>query len=145
METNVNLLNVIYENADMGIVGINKVLDKTNNPKLIKELLKEKKYYTKILKNTKKMILNMHGEVLEIKPFAKIGSEIYSDIKLMNKDSDKIIIKMMIEGIYKSIGILTTKKIEYVNVSKEIDDYLDDFIKNIKRDVNTLMKISSII
>ena len=145
METNTNLLNVIYENADMGIIGIDKVLEKTNNPKLQKELLKERKYYLKVVKDVKKMIKDNHGSVNEVSMFAKISSEVYSDIKLINNDSDKIIIQMMIEGIYKSIGILKTKKIEYNNVSEDIKMYLDKFINKIEKDINVLMKLSTII
>lgn len=144
MQINVDALNDIYQNAQMGIVGIDDVLNKTKNPKLYKELLKEKKEYQKILKSVKKMISDEHGTVKEINLMAKIGSEIYSEMKLMKNENDKFIIKMMIEGSYKSIGILTTKRLSYEHASNDVKKIMDDFISKLNTNIDTLKKIDKI-
>ena len=145
MEKNIELLNVLYQNAEMGIIGIEDVLYKAHHPKLLKELEIEKKEYQKIIKYVKKMLKIEHGQSKPINMLAKISSSLYSDLKLMKNESDKLIIKMMIEGSYKSIGILTTKKLEYDNASRDIIELLDLFVKTLNRNVDNLMKLDKIV
>ena len=45
---NIDFINDIYQNAEMGIVGINDVLYKVKNDKLKKEMEKEKKDFQKV-------------------------------------------------------------------------------------------------
>ena len=73
MEKNIELLNVLYQNAEMGIIGIEDVLYKVHHPKLLKELEIEKKEYQKIIKNVKKMLKSKHGQSKPINMFAKIS------------------------------------------------------------------------
>ena len=145
MEKNVELLNVLYQNAEMGIVGIEDVIYKVHNQKLYKELESEKKEYQKIIKYVKRMLKAENGQSKPINILAKISSSLYSDMKLMKSESDKLIIKMMIEGSYKSIGILTTKKLEYENAELDIKDFLDSFIKILNRNISNLIKIDKIV
>jgi hypothetical protein len=145
MEKNIELLNVLYQNAEMGIIGIEDVMYKVHNQKLYKELESEKKEYQKIIKHVKRMLKVENGQSKSINMLAKISSTLYSDMKLMKNDSDKLIIKMMIEGSYKSIGILTTKKLEYDNTSLDIKDFLDLFIKVLNKNISNLIKIDKIV
>ena len=145
MEKNVELLNVLYQNAEMGIVGIEDVIYKVHNQKLYKELESEKKEYQKIIKYVKRMLKAENGQSKPINILAKISSSLYSDMKLMKSESDKLIIKMMIEGSYKSIGILTTKKLEYENAELDIKDFLDSFIKILNKNISNLIKIDKIV
>ena len=145
MEKNIELLNVLYQNAEMGIVGIEDVIYKVHNQKLYKELESEKKEYQKIIKYVKRMLKAENGQSKPINILAKISSSLYSDMKLMKSESDKLIIKMMIEGSYKSIGILTTKKLEYENVELDIKDFLDSFIKILNKNISNLIKIDKIV
>ena len=41
-------------------------------------------------------------------------------MKLNKENADDIILKMMIEGSYKSVGILTTKLMEYDDVDSKV-------------------------
>ena len=145
MEKNIELLNVLYQNAEMGIVGIEDVIYKVHNQKLYKELESEKKEYQKIIKYVKRMLKAENGQSKPINILAKISSSLYSDMKLMKSESDKLIIKMMIEGSYKSIGILTTKKLEYENAELDIKDFLDSFIKILNKNISNLIKIDKIV
>lgn len=144
MEKNIELLNVLYQNAEMGIVGIEDVIYKIRHPKLLKELEKEKVEYQKIIKSLKKMMKKEHGETKSIGLFAKLSSGLYSEMKLMKNDSDKLIIKMMIEGSYKSIGILTTKEMEYENASDDVKDVLNLFIKTLNNNIKNLKNIDKV-
>ena len=144
MEKNIELLNVIYQNAEMGIIGIVDVLRKIRNPKLLEELISEKKEYQKFLKETKKLLKKENGECKQVSLMAKIGTEIYSEMKLMKNTSDKLIIKMMIEGSYKSIGILTTKQMEYTQCSKTIKTLLKSFIDILNKNIDSLKNLDKI-
>ena len=145
MEKNIELLNVLYQNAEMGIVGIDDVIYKVRHPKLLKELENEKKEYQKMLKVLKKMLKKEHGESKPINMFAKISSSLYSEMKLMKDESDKLIIEMMIEGSYKSIGILTTKDLQYETVEDDVKDTLKLFIKTLNNNISNLRKIDKFV
>lgn len=145
MEETIELLNTMYQNAEMGIIGIEDVIYKIRNSKLLKELENEKKEYHKILKTVKKLLKEVNGKQKPVNMWAKISSSIYSEMKLMNKENDQIIIKMMIEGTYKSIGILTTKEIEDANVSDDVKDVLDIFIKTLKNNIQSLKNIDALL
>jgi hypothetical protein len=145
MKKNIDLLNVLYQNAEMGIVGIDDVIYKIKHPKLLKELQHEKKQYQKILKQVVKRLKKEHGKSKPINMFAKISSGLYSEMKLMKEDNDKLIIKMMIEGSYKSIGILTSKNLEYDQSAGDIQSLLKDFIKILSKNIELLKKIAQIV
>ena len=129
----------------MGIVGIDDVIYKASHPKLLKELEKEKREYQKLIKLIKRMLKVERGQSKPVSIITKISSSIYSEMKLMKCDSDKLIIKMMIEGSYKSIGILTTKELEYGSASTDIMDLLKSFIAKLKLNINNLKKIDKLV
>ena len=73
MGKNIELLNVLYQNAEMGIVGIEDVIYKVHNQKLYKELESEKKEYQKIIKYVKRMLKAENGQSKPINILAKIS------------------------------------------------------------------------
>lgn len=139
MTRNVDFVTDIYHNAEMGIIGINDVLYKIKNDKFRKEVEREKREYQKILKSCEKVLKDFKCKVKKIGFMTKMSSEFMSEMKLTKENSDDIILKMMIEGSYKSIGILTTKLMEYdgaeekvKDIAKKLLDIIDNNIKQLK-------------
>lgn len=133
------LLNTIYQNADMGIKGIKDIKYKIKNPKLLKLITKEEKEYQKILKKCKHLSQKENIKIQEVSSLAKISSSIISQMKIMKEDSDNEIIKMMIKGTYKSLEILS---VEVIN--KDDNDILElanIFIKILQDNIKELKNI----
>ena len=141
MNENIDFINVLYQNAEMGIIGINDITSHITSSKLQKEINREKKEYQNIVNICKKLMKKEKDKCKSVGIMAKMSSSMYSEIKLLKDDSDEIIIKMMIEGTYKSIGILTTKEMEYKNISNELKKLNNKFILTLMDNVNNLKNI----
>lgn len=142
MEKNIEILNDIYQNAEMGIIGIDDVIYKIKDEKLKKEIIKEKKEYQKILKCCEKVFDKYKCKPKKITQMTKISSCFYSEMKLIKDNSDSLILKMMIEGSYKSVGILTTKIIINDEVDKTVRKVGEKLINLINDNISELKKFN---
>jgi len=144
MTRNINFLNDVYQNAKMGIVGINDILYKVKNDKLKKEIEREKKEFQKIIKSCEKILKEYKCKAKKINFMAKMSSEFMSEMKLTKENSDDVILKMMIEGSYKSVGILTTKLMEYDDVESKVKVVGEKLLKIINDNLKQLKNFDKI-
>lgn len=122
MKDNIDFLNYIYQNAQMGIVGINDIISSIQDEKLTTVIEEQLKDYESILKECL-TIFNKYGkEKEEIGTMAKISSYMMSKMKLMKDSSTNNIAKMMIEGSNKGIIEITEKLNAYQNDDEEIKE-----------------------
>lgn len=92
------LLNHIYQTAEMGREGIQSVLKYAEQPALIHALNSQLSEYEK-LQNSAGAMLHARGEPPKgIGPVAKISSEAMSTMKAMTDHSPANIAEMMIQG-----------------------------------------------
>ncbi len=123
MNEDVELLEYIYQNAEMGVYTLTKLesaINETEN-KIKRVVSDELKEYEKYLKNVKKLIKKTKAEVKENKPIKKIGANFGMKMDLMKDNSDASIAHMLTEGI--TMGI--------VDISSKIDNYKNKANKNI--------------
>lgn len=116
MDNNINFLNSIYKTCEMGIIGINDVIDKVKKEKFRDLLNKQKEEYNNILKDSQKIFLDFGQKEKELGSITKVNSKIMSEMKLINKE-DSYIAKMMREGTNNGI----TKITKAVHENKEAD------------------------
>lgn len=92
------LLNHIYQTAEMGREGIQSVLKYTEEPKLASALNSQYTEYEK-LQNAAGALLQARGERPQgLGPVAKASSEVMSTMKAMTDHSAANIAEMMIQG-----------------------------------------------
>lgn len=92
------LLNHIYQTAEMGREGIQSVLKYTEDPKLAGTLNSQYTEYGK-LQNAAGSLLQARGEAPKgLGPVAKASSEVMSTVKAMTDRSSANIAEMMIQG-----------------------------------------------
>ena len=92
------LLNHIYQTAEMGREGIQSVLKYTDEPKLASVLNSQLTEYEQ-LKNAAGSMLHDRGEPPKgLGPMAKASSEVVSTVKAMTDRSATNIAEMMIQG-----------------------------------------------
>ena len=122
MEKDIIILNNLYKTLLMGEIGLSEVKDRIIDQTLQKtviDAIKKYKSYNLIITN---MLQKYDQEPKDINTFIKMSNELFTDIKLINSDDEKIA-KMLIEGTNK--GIINIQEI------KNNEIIIDEKIKNI--------------
>ena len=104
---NIKFLNLIYQNAEMGLLGIDCVLDKIEDEEILKIVKEQKLEYEKFCKDAEELLSKYGAEEKEISALKKLSSRLMSEAMTINKE-DKNIIKLMIEGNEK--GVIAIKE-----------------------------------
>ena len=133
-------LNKLYQGAEMGVIGIDSVIDKAHQEEFRDSLLSQKKEYEKI-ENQIVEILKKYGcEEKGIGKMAKKSSEVMSEMKIKMDDSDSQIAKMMMEWNNKGIIEITKIKNEYNGSDEEIKNLIDEFLKTMEQNLEDMKK-----
>lgn len=118
MLSETQLLNHIYQTAEMGREGIQSVLKYAEEPKLVQTLNSQLSEYQKI-QNSAGSMLHARGEPPKgLGPMAKISSEAMSTVKAMADPSATRIAEMMIQG--STMGV--TKSLRTIRDCELKDD-----------------------
>lgn len=123
-EKNIEFLNLIYQNAEMGLIGIDAVKDKVESEEITKIIEEQRKEYDKFCTDAKKLLSKYGAKEEEISAIKKLSSKIMSEAMTINKD-DKNIVKLMMEGNEK--GVIAIK--EKLNMFS--DDDIDDDVRSL--------------
>ena len=123
---NIIFLNLIYQNADMGIIGIDTVLKKVENDKLARIISKQRAEYEQIENEVQKILLKFGAKEEEISKLKELRTKMMSEAMTIGK-SDNEIAKMMMQGNER--GALEVQ--EKLNMYKEQD--IDEEVISIAR------------
>lgn len=127
MKDNIDFLNYIYQNARMGIVGIENIEEKITNidlKKIIKEQLND---YEAICDEVVKIFVKYNKKEKDINSLAKINTYLSSNFNLIGKDPNQEIAKLMIKG--SNTGIIEIN--ENLNKYKEVDEKIIKIAKKL--------------
>ena len=142
MDKNVELLEYIYQDADMGVKSLTNLINAINNKgNKIKKLVEEKlKGYEEILKKSKKLLKDYQAEPKSKGLKADLGSLMGIKMELMKDNSDARIADMIIKGF--TMGIIDAEKRidkykkevdrKVLNIAKEIKEFQEQGIKDLK-------------
>ena len=120
MNGNVELLNYIYQNAEMGKNTIGQLIDISQDEeyeRLLQSLLQE---YTSIYDSTDKKLKELNKEAKNINSFSKASTYVMINLKTLANKSSSHISEMLIQGSTMGIIDLTKKLKEYVDADQEI-------------------------
>lgn len=115
---NIDFLNTIYQISEMGVIGINDILDKVSQAGFREFLEQQKEAYEGIMTKSEDIFTSYGAQEKELGKLVKVNSKVMSEMKLIKNDDDTIIAKMMVEGTNK--GIL--KLNEAINSYDESDE-----------------------
>ena len=125
---NIIFLNLIYQNAEMGLIGIDTILKKVMDEKLAKLINEQRREYEHICSLVKEILIKYGAKEEEIPKVKELSSKIMSEIMSMGSD-DKKIVKLMMEGNQKGVmeiqENLNNKKCddeEIINLAKRLLD-----------------------
>ena len=117
--TNIKLLNLIYQNAEMGLIGIDTVIKKVENEAIAKIIHEQKREYEEILADVKKILIKYGAKEEEISKLKELSSKAMVEVMTMGK-SDKEIAKLMMEGNQKGVLEITAELNNYEGDDEEI-------------------------
>ncbi|MCF7626072.1 hypothetical protein L3K73_02645 [Holdemanella sp. SCCA2] len=141
MNENMELLNFVYENAEMGVHTLNILSDtlrkRDNKIKgLIEDELKE---YNNFLKESEKLLKKNKIEPKKTNLMAKLSSKMGITMETMKDNSDPAIASMVIEGLTMGIVEMQTKIENYKKlVDKKILKLSIKFLKFQEEEIEKL-------
>jgi hypothetical protein len=136
----IKYLNKLYQCAEMGVVGINTVLDKAHKEEFRNILETQKEEYDHICDSIVTILKKYGCEEKKLGMMAKKSSEMMSEMKTKIDDSDSQIAKMMMEGSNKGIIEVTKIKNEYQGDDEEIKEMIDRFLATEQHNLDEVKK-----
>lgn len=133
-------LNCIEKNANMGMVGIDHILENIKDDNLKSVVERQRKEYENIYNETIRLSNKYNRDLKDIPLMAKVGSYISAKSNLIKDDSKSNISKMMIEGSNKGIIELTEKMNLYDGNNKEILNLAHKLLSTLEYNLNELKK-----
>ena len=115
----------LYQNVEMGIVGIESLENKIESRSLAKLILNQKKEYEILKEKLVSLCSKYNVEDKELGSFAKISSDLMVNMKTLMDKSEHTIAKMMMEGTNK--GLIQLE--ELLNNYQGKDEKIIDLIK----------------
>ena len=116
---NIIFLNLIHQNAQMGLIGIDTVIKKVENNKIAKLIQEQRKEYEKFLEDAKSILIKYGAKEEEISKLKELSSKAMAEVMTMNK-GDKEIAKLMMEGNQKGVLEITAELNQYEGDDEEI-------------------------
>lgn len=141
MNENMELLNFVYENAEMGVHTLNNLSDiLRNKDNKIKGLIEDElKEYNSFLKEAGKLLKKNKVEPKKTNLMAKISSKMGIAMETMKDNSDPAIASMVIEGLTMGIVEMETKIENYKKlVDKKILKLSTKFLKFQEEEIEKL-------
>ena len=92
MISETQLLNHIYQTAEMGVDGVQSVMKYANEPKLRESLNAQMTEYRKLQDSAAEMLRKRSKEPEGIGAMAKMGSEMMSAMKIINVETECCVI-----------------------------------------------------
>lgn len=136
---NVDFLNTIYKISEMGIIGIDDIIDKVENANFRELLMEQREEYDKILRESEKLFDAYGMKEKELGAITKVNSKVMSEVKLMTNDGDDAIAKMMIEGtnkgvikINKAINENKVEDEEALSLAKKLIEVMEHNLEKLK-------------
>ena len=119
----------LYQNVDMGVVGIESIEDKIKTRALAKTVLNQKEEYQNLKQELLSFCKDYNVQEKELGTMAKLSSGMMSNMKLMMDKSDNHIAKMMMEGTNKGLISLEELKNNYDGKDEKLIAMIEKIIK----------------
>ena len=135
---NIEFLNTIYQIVEMGVIGINDVMDKAKKSEFRAFLENQRKEYDEIIKESEAIFASYGAKEKELGKMVKLNSKVMSEMKLMKNKEDSEIAKMMAEGTSKGIVKLESAMNSYNESDKEAFKLAEKLLASLKNNIEGL-------
>lgn len=138
MNNNVEFLNYVSKNAEMGSTSIKNLIDVVDGEKFREVLKNQIDEYEKIYKEANKLLDNYNEEQKETNPLQKFTSYIMIKMNLLTDKSTNHIAEMMMKGSNMGIIDIEKKLNSFDNLDKNVN-YLGE--KLLKAEENNIEQL----
>ena len=140
MNDHIEFLNYIYQNAEMGIVGIKDIIDKVEDENFEKLLNEQESDYQNICKEAIHILKKYGKEQKELNKMAKVSSYMMVKMKTLTDTSTSNLAKMMMEGSNKGIIEITEKLNNFKETDEEIIKLANKLLETEQNNLDNLKK-----
>ncbi len=135
---NVELVNSVFKNSQMGVQSISKLVGIVKDEKMLEELYSELEEYKQINERAKNKLLELGHEPEGINAAAKVSSDISVKINTIIDKTPSHIAEMMMQG--NMMGIIKSIKVikAHPKANKECLNLANDLLKHEQRNVTEL-------
>lgn len=126
--TDIKLLNLIRQNVEMGIDGIETVLPHAQSAEFKEALEKQQNEYRAFYREADELLNELRGIPEDIPVLAKISSEVMSNVKTRSGDDSKIA-EEMVRGTTTGVAKLIRHLNEYGDGDQKIVSLAKRLIK----------------
>ena len=141
MNKDIEFLDYIYQNSEMGVLGIDHVLNHICDESLEKIIITQKEEYETIMEEAKEIYKKYGKDEKELSKLSKLSSNIMSEMMMINKKGDdSAIAKLMMEGNNKGIIAITEKINHYENSDQEIKKLAEKLLATEQHNLDEMKK-----
>lgn len=140
MEKDLNFLNYMYQNAQMGIIGIDNIISKVKGKQLKTLLEKQKVQYEEICNQAIDLLNQEEADIKSVKTIARVSTTFMSNLEFTKDPNDSSVAKMMIEGTNKGIIEINEKLNNIPNIPKKVKDLAKKLLKTEEKNLEELKK-----
>lgn len=140
MNKDTELLNYIYQNAKMGIVGIDNIKNDIKDNELLSTIREQQKDYYEICNKATKILLENNEDVKDISGIAKLMTYFDAKLNTLDDKSNTNIAKMMMNGSNKGIIEIQEKLNNYEGADKKVISLAKELLRIEKRNLDNLKK-----
>ena len=138
MDNNIELLNYVYQNAEMGLVMIDDLVDKVDDIPLKTTIRSIREDYLNISKDSIQIFIKYGRKENELSKLTKISTYIVSFVKTLIDNSSSTIAKMITENSNKGIIEISMKLNSCSDVDQEIIELINDLKKLEEQNIEKL-------
>ncbi|MBU3181236.1 hypothetical protein [Clostridium psychrophilum] len=140
MNSNIEFLNYIYQNSEMGKSTISELMNIVKDEPFKKNLESQLKEYTEIFSASSDLIKQSKETSKGIGAVTKLTSYIIINIKTLTNKTPSHISQMLIQGSTMGIIDVTKHLKEYKDANKNIKDLADRLLKFEQQNVEEMKK-----
>jgi len=140
MNGNVEFLNYIHQNAEMGKDTINQLMGISQDEEYKKVLMSQMQEYKMIYDSTDEKLKEINKETKDINAFSKVSTYAMVNLKTLADKSPSHISEMLIQGSTMGIVDLTKKLKEYASADEEILDLANKLLQLEQKNVEDCKK-----
>ncbi len=140
MSEDVKLLNMIYQNAEMGLIGIDNIKSAIKDRKLKKVIKEQENDYYAICKEAVYLLSEVGFTKEEVSPMASLMTMMDAKMKTLMDNSTSNIAKMMMTGNNKGIIEIQEQINKYEGKNKKALKLAIQLLNIEKRNLNNLKK-----
>lgn len=134
------ILLKLYQNVDMGIVGIDAIYNQIETKELKKKIKSQRKEYIILKRKLSKLCKHYKVTDKELRPFVKLNSELMVGMKTIFDKSDSKIAKLMMEGTNKGLIQFQELLNHYNKKDKKLVKILEETLELEHQNNNELKK-----